>query len=61
VGSYVLVGTNAGLFILSPTPACRTYTIDAEGRLYAILAESREYDILAENRTYAVLQCTDDD
>jgi hypothetical protein len=52
MGSYVLVGTNAGLFILSPTPACRTYTIDAEGRLYAILAE---------NRTYAVLQCTDDD
>jgi hypothetical protein len=52
VGSYVLVGTSVGLFILTPTPACRTYTIDAEGRLYTIAGD---------NRTYAVLQCTDDD
>jgi len=61
MGNYVLVGTSVGLFILSPTPACRTYTIDAEGRLYAIAGDNREFDILAENRTYAVLQCTDDD
>jgi hypothetical protein len=32
VGSYVLVGTPCGLFILTQTPACRTYTIPHEDR-----------------------------
>ena len=32
MGRYVLVGTACGLFILSPTPACRTATIEFENR-----------------------------
>lgn len=32
MGNYVLVGTDVGLYILTITPACRTYFIDVENR-----------------------------
>ena len=54
VGSYILVGTSVGLFILSPTPACRTATIEYENRTFAIPHEDRTATIEFENRTLEV-------
>ena len=54
VGSYVLVGTACGLFILSPTPACRTAIIEYENRTFAIPHEDRTATIEFENRTLEV-------
>ena len=54
MGSYVLVGTACGLFILSPTPACRTATIEYENRTFAIPHENRTATIEFENRTLEV-------
>ena len=54
VGSYILVGTSVGLFILSPTPACRTATIEYENRTFAIPHENRTATIEYENRTLEV-------
>ena len=54
VGSYVLVGTSVGLFILTPTPACRTATIEFENRTFAIPHENRTATIEFENRTLEV-------
>lgn len=54
VGSYVLVGTACGLFILTPTPACRTATIEFENRTFAIPHENRTATIEYENRTLEV-------
>jgi len=54
VGSYVLVGTACGLFILLPTPACRTATIEFENRTFAIPHEDRTATIEFENRTLEV-------
>jgi hypothetical protein len=54
VGSYVLVGTSVGLFILSPTPSCRTATIEYENRTFAIPHENRTATIEFENRTFAI-------
>jgi hypothetical protein len=45
MGSYVLVGTACGLFILSPTPACRTATIEFENRTFAIPHENRTLEV----------------
>jgi len=45
VGSYVLVGTSVGLFILTPTPACRTATIEFENRTFAIPHENRTLEV----------------
>ena len=54
VGSYILVGTACGLFILTPTPACRTATIEHENRTFAIPHENRTATIEFENRTLEV-------
>jgi len=45
MGSYVLVGTACGLFILSPTPACRTAIIEFENRTFAIPHENRTLEV----------------
>ena len=45
MGSYVLVGTACGLFILTPTPACRTATIEYENRTFAIPHENRTLEV----------------
>jgi len=45
MGSYVLVGTSVGLFVLSPTPACRTATIEFENRTFAIPHENRTLEV----------------
>ena len=54
MGSYVLVGMSVGLFILTSTPDCRTYFIDAENRTLLIGSEDRTHTIDAENRTLEV-------
>jgi hypothetical protein len=45
MGSYVLVGTSVGLFILSPTPACRTFAIPHENRTATIEHENRTLEV----------------
>ena len=44
-GSYALTGTACGLFILTPTPACRTATIEYENRTFAIPHENRTLEV----------------
>jgi len=50
----VLTYMNAGLYILTATPDCRTYFIDAENRTLLIESEDRTHFIDAENRTMEV-------